>query len=139
MRASGAAMSIGKLGRSAVGESAFRMEARGVSKVFGAHRALDHVDFGLLPGEVHALLGENGAGKSTLIKILTGAYQPDGGEILVDGAPVVLNSPLHAQTFGIGTVYQEVNSPAQPLRRREPFPRPPADALRSRRPSPDGA
>ncbi|SHF92794.1 simple sugar transport system ATP-binding protein [Kaistia soli DSM 19436] len=90
-------------------ETAFRMEARGVSKIFGTHRALDKVDFGLLAGEVHALLGENGAGKSTLIKILTGAYQPDGGEVLVDGEPVHLDSPLHAQSFGIGTVYQEVN------------------------------
>ncbi len=89
--------------------TAFRMEARGVSKVFGNHTALDAVDFGLLPGEVHALLGENGAGKSTLIKILTGAYRPDGGEVLVDGAAVTLHSPLHAQSFGIGTVYQEVN------------------------------
>ncbi len=90
-------------------EAAFRMEARGVSRIFGTHRALDTVDFGVLPGEVHALLGENGAGKSTLIKILTGAYQPDGGEVLVDGQAVHLDSPLHAQTFGIGTVYQEVN------------------------------
>jgi len=92
-----------------VQHTAFRMEARGVSKVFGNHTALDAVDFGLLPGEVHALLGENGAGKSTLIKILTGAYKPDGGEVLVDGAAVTLHSPLHAQSFGIGTVYQEVN------------------------------
>ncbi|MDQ0438110.1 simple sugar transport system ATP-binding protein [Kaistia dalseonensis] len=90
-------------------QTAFRMEARGVSKIFGNHTALDAVEFGLLPGEVHALLGENGAGKSTLIKILTGAYQPDGGKILVDGEEVVLNSPLHAQSFGIGAVYQEVN------------------------------
>ena len=85
------------------------MEARGVSKVFGTHTALDAVDFGLLPGEVHALLGENGAGKSTLIKILTGAYQPDGGKVLVDGVEVSLDNPLHAQSYGIGTVYQEVN------------------------------
>ncbi|WP_421760987.1 sugar ABC transporter ATP-binding protein [Devosia sp.] len=85
------------------------MEARRVSKVFGTHTALDGVDFGLLPGEVHALLGENGAGKSTLIKILTGAYQPDGGKVLVDGVEVSLDNPLHAQSYGIGTVYQEVN------------------------------
>ena len=85
------------------------LEARGVIKIFGNHTALDAVDFGLRMGEVHALLGENGAGKSTLIKILTGAYQPDGGAVLVDGAAVTLDNPLHAQTHGIGTVYQEVN------------------------------
>ena len=85
------------------------LEARGVMKIFGNHVALDNVDFGLRKGEVHALLGENGAGKSTLIKILTGAYQPDGGGIYVDGAQISLDNPLHAQAFGIGTVYQEVN------------------------------
>ncbi len=85
------------------------LEARGVTKIFGNHVALDSVDFGLKAGEVHALLGENGAGKSTLIKILTGAYQPDGGAILVEGTSVSLANPQHAQTHGIGTVYQEVN------------------------------
>jgi simple sugar transport system ATP-binding protein len=89
--------------------SPFVLEARGVTKIFGTSRALDGVNFGLRPGEVHALLGENGAGKSTLIKILTGAYQPDGGEILLDGKPVHFADPLHAQAHGIGTVYQEVN------------------------------
>ncbi|HEV7291780.1 MAG TPA: sugar ABC transporter ATP-binding protein [Devosia sp.] len=90
-------------------DSGFALEARGVTKIFGAHVALDQVDFGLRPGEVHALLGENGAGKSTLIKVLTGAYQPDGGGIYVDGVQVTLDNPQHAQTYGIGTVYQEVN------------------------------
>ena len=85
------------------------IEARGIVKVFGQHRALDAVDFTALPGEVHALLGENGAGKSTLIKILTGAYQPDGGDLLLEGQPIALRDPLHGQTYGIGTVYQEVN------------------------------
>jgi simple sugar transport system ATP-binding protein len=85
------------------------LEARGVMKIFGNHVALDTVDFGLRKGEVHALLGENGAGKSTLIKILTGAYQPDGGGIYMDGGQISLDNPLHAQSFGIGTVYQEVN------------------------------
>lgn len=85
------------------------LEARGIVKVFGQHRALDAVDFIANAGEVHALLGENGAGKSTLIKILTGAYQPDGGELLLDGEPIHLRDPLHGQSFGIGTVYQEVN------------------------------
>ena len=85
------------------------LEARGIIKVFGQHRALDGVDFAAMPGEVHALLGENGAGKSTLIKILTGAYQPDGGELLLEGAALSLRDPLHGQSYGIGTVYQEVN------------------------------
>lgn len=90
-------------------DSQYVLEARGVTKIFGGHTALDDIDFRLARGEVHALLGENGAGKSTLIKILTGAYQPDGGDVLVDGMPVTLDNPLHAQTHGIGTVYQEVN------------------------------
>ncbi len=85
------------------------VEARGIVKIFGQHRALDGVDFAVRAGEVHALLGENGAGKSTLIKILTGAYQPDGGEVLLNGAPVRFSDPLQAQGQGIGTVYQEVN------------------------------
>lgn len=85
------------------------LEARAIVKVFGQHRALDSVDFTANAGEVHALLGENGAGKSTLIKILTGAYQPDGGELLLDGEAITLRDPLHGQGFGIGTVYQEVN------------------------------
>lgn len=90
-------------------DGGYALEARQILKVFGAYTALDHVDFGLRAGEVHALLGENGAGKSTLIKILTGAYQPDAGAVLVEGQPVTLNNPQHAQTYGIGTVYQEVN------------------------------
>lgn len=85
------------------------LEARGITKQFGAHLALDQVDFGLKRGEVHALLGENGAGKSTLIKILTGAYHPNGGEVVIEGQPVRLENPQDAQHQGIGTVYQEVN------------------------------
>ena len=85
------------------------LEARGIVKVFGQHRALDGVDFVAHGGEVHALLGENGAGKSTLIKILTGAYQPDAGDLLLEGQPIQLRDPLQGQGYGIGTVYQEVN------------------------------
>ena len=85
------------------------LQAQGIVKIFGQHRALDDVSFSARAGEVHALLGENGAGKSTLIKILTGAYQPDGGEILLDGVATQFRDPLHAQSHGIGTVYQEVN------------------------------
>src|SRR6266536_5065647 len=85
------------------------LAARNVSKLFPGVRALDGVDFTLRHGEVHALMGENGAGKSTLIKLLTGVYQPDDGEILLGGLPVVPRSPVEAQRFGISTVYQEVN------------------------------
>jgi rhamnose transport system ATP-binding protein len=80
---------------------------RGVNKSFPGVRALSDVSFDVHAGEVHALLGENGAGKSTLIKIISGVYPPDSGEILVDGKPVQFLSPREAQTQGIATIYQE--------------------------------
>jgi simple sugar transport system ATP-binding protein len=81
----------------------------GVGKVFPGVVALEGVDFTLYPGEVHALMGENGAGKSTLIKVLTGVYEIDAGEIQLGGEPVRFTGPLQAQRAGISTVYQEVN------------------------------
>jgi len=80
---------------------------RNISKRFDTTQALDDVSLTLYPGEIHALLGENGAGKSTLIKIMTGVHPPDRGEILLDGKPIVLRSPLEAQTYGIAAIYQE--------------------------------
>ena len=85
------------------------LEVQGVSKRFAGVVALADVSLGLLPGEVHALVGENGAGKSTLIKVLTGVYQPDQGRILYRGEPVTFARPLDAQAAGISTIYQEVN------------------------------
>lgn len=84
-----------------------RME--GITKGFPGVVALAGVDFGLLPGEVHVLLGENGAGKSTLVKILTGAYQMDAGAIYWKGQPVNIDSPGAAQRMGISVIYQEFN------------------------------
>jgi simple sugar transport system ATP-binding protein len=81
----------------------------GISKQFPGVKALDGVDFRLLPGEVHALMGENGAGKSTLIKVLTGVHDIDEGQIELEGTGVSFSSPLAAQQAGISTVYQEVN------------------------------
>ncbi|WP_329082340.1 sugar ABC transporter ATP-binding protein [Streptosporangium sp. NBC_01469] len=81
----------------------------GIGKQFPGVKALDAVDFRLLPGEVHALMGENGAGKSTLIKVLTGVYDIDEGEIELEGRQVAFSSPPAAQQAGISTVYQEVN------------------------------
>ena len=79
----------------------------GVSKRFGATQALDDVSLELLPGEVHALVGENGAGKSTLVKILAGVYQPDAGTILLDGQPIVFRGPADSADTGIAVVHQE--------------------------------
>ena len=84
--------------------SAFEM--RGIVKRFPGVLANDHVDFSCRVGEVHALLGENGAGKSTLMNVLAGLYQPEGGEIYVDGKPVSFRSPQDAITHGIGMVHQ---------------------------------
>jgi ribose transport system ATP-binding protein len=85
------------------------LEVRAVTKRFPGVRALDAVDMTVLPGEVHALVGENGAGKSTLIKVLTGVYQADDGEVRYRGEPVSFARPLDAQRAGISTIYQEVN------------------------------
>lgn len=85
------------------------LEVRDVSKHFPGVRALDAVSLSVAPGEVHALVGENGAGKSTLIKVITGVYQADSGEIRYQGAPVTFGRPLDAQRAGISTIYQEVN------------------------------
>ncbi|HEX6510287.1 MAG TPA: ATP-binding cassette domain-containing protein [Chloroflexota bacterium] len=84
------------------------LQARDVSKRFGNVIALEHVDFEIYPDEIVALVGDNGAGKSTLIKILSGAYQPDSGELLMDGTPVHLRSPQDARRLGIETVYQDL-------------------------------
>ena len=81
---------------------------RGIDKRFPGVHALNGVDFSLRKGEIHALMGENGAGKSTLIKVLTGVYQMDGGEIRLDGESIVIRSPEDAQNKGISTVYQEI-------------------------------
>ncbi|MDQ0585260.1 sugar ABC transporter ATP-binding protein [Streptomyces rishiriensis] len=85
------------------------LAVRGLSKTFPGVRALDDVDLTLRAGEVHALVGENGAGKSTLIKLLTGVYRPDAGEIVFQGREVSFATPLEAQKAGISTIYQEVN------------------------------
>ncbi len=81
----------------------------GIGKQFPGVTALSDVDFRLFPGEIHALMGENGAGKSTLIKVLTGVYAHDAGEIELAGRPVSFAGPSQAQQSGISTVYQEVN------------------------------
>ncbi|MGC5006576.1 sugar ABC transporter ATP-binding protein [Streptomyces sp. DT203] len=85
------------------------LEARSVSKRFPGVVALDDVTFSLRAGETHALVGENGAGKSTLIKVLTGVYRPDEGELRMSGQQVRFARPFEAQQAGISTIYQEVN------------------------------
>jgi len=84
------------------------VDMRGIEKSFPGVRALNSVSFDLFPGEVHALMGENGAGKSTLMKILTGVYQPDAGEIRVDGTAVAIRDPHAAQALGISIIHQEL-------------------------------
>ncbi|MEU8689686.1 sugar ABC transporter ATP-binding protein [Streptomyces sp. NPDC048665] len=85
------------------------LRIEGIRKTFPGVVALDGVDFDLRRGEVHVLLGENGAGKSTLIKMLSGAYTPDGGRILVDGRETRIHGAQDAERLGIATIYQEFN------------------------------
>jgi galactofuranose transport system ATP-binding protein len=85
------------------------LEVDGLTKRFPGVTALDHLSFTLLPGEVHALVGENGAGKSTLVKVITGVYQADAGEVCYLGRPVNFRSPLEAQRAGLSTIYQDAN------------------------------
>ncbi|WP_347315976.1 ATP-binding cassette domain-containing protein, partial [Ralstonia pseudosolanacearum] len=89
--------------------SAF-LEFRGISKVFPGVRALSEVSFGIECGRVHGLLGENGAGKSTLLKILGGDYQPDGGQIAVEGRPVAFPNTRAALAAGIAVIHQELQT-----------------------------
>jgi ribose transport system ATP-binding protein len=85
------------------------LEARGLTKSFGGVPVLTDVDVTVRAGEVHALVGENGAGKSTLIKILTGVYRQDSGDVLVDGRRVAFSGPAAALAAGISTIYQDAN------------------------------
>ena len=84
------------------------IEARSITKSFGRVVALRGADFAAWPGEVSALVGDNGAGKSTLIKIFSGALQPDGGQLFLDGQPIRISSPAEARQLGIETVYQDL-------------------------------
>jgi ABC-type sugar transport system ATPase subunit len=84
------------------------LEARGISKRYGRVQALDNISLQLEEREILALVGDNGAGKSTLIKILAGAVRRDSGEILVDGRPAQIDSPMDARNLGIEVVYQDL-------------------------------
>jgi len=84
------------------------LELHNVSKDFGAIRALSHVSLSIEPGEVVGLMGDNGAGKSTLVKIISGIYQPTGGELHFGGAATQIHSPGEARKLGIETVYQDL-------------------------------
>jgi len=88
-------------------EYAVKME--GICKSFSGVMVLDHVDFALEKGKIHALVGENGAGKSTLIKILSGAYTKDEGTITIEGRPAEIHSPIDAKALGIQCIYQELS------------------------------
>lgn len=87
----------------------YLLEMRNTKKSFYGIQVLNDVSFGVRPGEVHVLLGENGAGKSTLMKILSGVYKADGGDVLINGEPVEIKNPAHSIDLGIGMVYQELS------------------------------
>jgi len=86
------------------------LELRNISKVFPGVQALEGINFDLRPGEIHLLMGENGAGKSTFIKIITGVYRPESGDVLryIDGKPVSIKTPQQAHAVGIAAIYQHV-------------------------------
>jgi ABC-type sugar transport system ATPase subunit len=84
------------------------LQVKDLYKHFGGLVAVDHVSLDIHPGEVVGLLGDNGAGKSTLIKMISGVYKPDGGQVLLDGAAVSFTTPLEARRHGIETIYQDL-------------------------------
>ena len=84
------------------------LQVHGITKTFGASRALNGVSFDLVPGEIHALIGENGAGKSTLMKVLSGAIRPDSGTMNLDGEPYAPRGPRDALRLGVAMIYQEL-------------------------------
>lgn len=85
------------------------LEFRNISKYFPGVKALDDVSFDLYPGEVHVIVGENGAGKSTLMKVLSGAYTADSGQVVLNGKVIEKNSPRISEELGISMIYQELN------------------------------
>jgi len=91
-----------------VAESRYLLELTGVCKAFGGTRALHNVELQVEPAEVHALIGENGAGKSTLMKVLSGAYKADSGQIIFQGKPCSIDSPASGRQHGIAMIYQEL-------------------------------
>lgn len=96
------------------GRSVAAVSLRDISKAFGGRTVLASVSLDIAPGSVVALLGANGAGKSTLIKILSGVHADHGGEVLVDGSPAALQSPLAARQLGIQTVHQRISEGVVP-------------------------
>src|SRR3954469_21306617 len=86
-----------------------RLEMRDIKKRFGPTIALDGVSLRVMPGEVHALVGQNGAGKSTLMKTLSGAHAPDSGQMFIDGGPYSPRNPLGARKLGVAMIYQELS------------------------------
>lgn len=84
------------------------VEVRSISKHFGSVNALEDVSLAVFPGQVTCVLGDNGAGKSTLIKILSGVFPPDSGELVIEGKPVQFSSPRAARSYGIATVFQDL-------------------------------
>jgi ABC-type sugar transport system ATPase subunit len=97
-----------QIGDATAADAALPIALRSISKSFAGIKVVSDVSFDMRPGEVHALMGENGAGKSTLIKVMAGLYQPDEGQILVNGAPIRFPSPKDAHAAGIATVHQEL-------------------------------
>lgn len=88
----------------------FILELKGITKIFPGVKALDHVNFQLKPGQIHALMGENGAGKSTFIKVITGVHKADDGDIILNGEKVKFKGPKEAQMAGIAAIYQHVTA-----------------------------
>ncbi len=86
-----------------------KLKVLGIEKSFPGVKALDQIEFSVRKGTVHVLCGENGAGKSTLMKIINGIYQPDAGQIIIDGVEVKIKNPIQARQLGIGMIFQELN------------------------------